>query len=86
MTTVKIVPVGLQFEDHMKAASRILVQIGEPLDADAYAALDNPDPRTKMDLLLHDLELAMKPLILNVPEDKYEDIVEKLRSARRPAR
>jgi 1-acyl-sn-glycerol-3-phosphate acyltransferase len=79
---IKIVPVGLQYEAHMTAASRILVQIGEPVDVEKYLAMENVDQRTKMDLLLHDLFNAMNPLILDIPEEGYESLVEKLKAVR----
>jgi hypothetical protein len=79
---IKVVPVGLQYEDHMRAASRVLVQIGEPIEVEKYLAMENVDQRTKMDLLIHDLFNAMKPLLLNIPESGYESLVERLNAAR----
>lgn len=77
-----IIPVGIQYEDHMKAASRVLVQIGDPLEVDTYEATDDADNRTKMDLLIHDLRHSLSQLILDIPEEDYENIVQKLRAAR----
>jgi len=78
---ITIIPVGLQYEDHTRPASEILVNIGKGLKVKDYFP-NGDDPRPALEKLISDLEEKMKLLILNIPEKDYDKWVKKWKAAR----
>lgn len=71
---LKVVPVGLQYEDHFARGSRMLVSFGEPISVADYQALFQETPRKAYEALLADLSDRMKGMVLHIPNDRYEEV------------
>jgi len=68
---VKIVPVGIQYEAHAMAGSRVLVSFGESFSVNELTR-EEIDPRKKAELILEKTSNAIKPLLLDIPLMDYE--------------
>jgi 1-acyl-sn-glycerol-3-phosphate acyltransferase len=75
---LKIVPVGIQYEDHAKFRSRVLVTFGEaiPVVPHHAASADNGQPLIKdeldSDTLVNKTSNGLKPLMLHIAGDGDE--------------
>lgn len=70
LPAVKIVPVGLHYENHTAFRSRVLVSFGKPITITKNYFDVNPVQQT--DLLLKTVADEITPLILSIPEATYE--------------
>lgn len=71
-----IVPVGLEYQDYFKFRSKLLVNIGRPINVGEFVA-DKEEETTAiiMRSLLQELENRMKETIIYIPDDeRYESI------------
>ncbi|NOS93601.1 MAG: hypothetical protein HOP30_16910 [Cyclobacteriaceae bacterium] len=68
---VKVVPVGIQFESHAFAGSRVLVSFGKAIDVPKL----NPTIhiQTQYDQLIQQTHAAVKSLMLHLPAQTYEE-------------
>ncbi|QCK14682.1 lysophospholipid acyltransferase family protein [Mangrovivirga cuniculi] len=62
---VKIVPVGIHYEDHFESRSRVLITIGDPVLIKDHVPAFIQNERQGYENLLEDLSRKMKTLILN---------------------
>lgn len=70
-----IVPVGLQYENHLRSGSEFLISYGKPIATADYHQLFEEQPAKAINALLHDLKESMLPLILHIePTEKYDAI------------
>lgn len=69
---VQIVPLGVQYESHMNFRSRVLVTFGKPIPAREYMSREK-SAQENMDALVGAVEESLKPLILNIPSDRYKE-------------
>lgn len=69
---VQIVPLGVQYESHMNFRSRVLVTFGKPIPAREYMSGEK-SAQENMDAIITAVEENLKPLILNIPTDRYHD-------------
>ncbi|MCX2742525.1 lysophospholipid acyltransferase family protein [Mangrovivirga sp. M17] len=73
---VKIIPVGIHYEDHFESRSRVLVNIGTPLEVKDHIPNYNQNERLGYDSLLEDLSSKMKELIFNFDSpSNYESMI-----------
>jgi 1-acyl-sn-glycerol-3-phosphate acyltransferase len=63
---VRVLPVGLNFEDKAAPRTRVLVRIGAPIDVDAWRPADGEGP---VDGLTRDIDEAMRAVTLNFASD-----------------
>jgi len=70
---VKIIPTGLQYDDHSRFRSNLLVNFGDPISLADYADIYKEDPVAATDKLLKDLSEKMSELIINIPAGKSYD-------------
>ncbi len=69
---VAVVPVGIHYESHDGFRSRVLIQFGKPV----YVAPDTTlELQQQLNLFTEKIAIAMKPLLLHIPDDRYEDLV-----------
>lgn len=72
---LKIVPVGLQYEDHLHSGSEFLISYGKPIATANFQQQFEEQPAKAINALLHDLRESMLPLILHIePTEKYDAI------------
>lgn len=80
-----IVPVGLQYEHHLKSYSEVLISFGTPIPVGNYSQLYAVNPAQAINRLVADLAPAMRELIVHIPESlEYDAVVTNLLSG--PAR
>ena len=68
---VKIVPVGIQYDDHKKFRSRVLISFGEAISV-SEVLQSNLNAPEKFEILLDKTSQAIKPLILHIEQPDYE--------------
>lgn len=64
---IRIVPVGLTFEDKTRFRSRVLMQVGSPLDAAPELELYASDPKAAVRSLTDRIRRALAAVTLNFP-------------------
>ncbi len=67
---VKIVPIGIQYEDHHAFRTRVLVNFGPAISVSEYVN-QNKSQQENLDALIKITADALKPLILLVPAEGY---------------
>lgn len=76
---VAVVPVGIHYESHDGFRSRVLIQIGKPV----YVSPDTTlELQQQLNLFTEKIAAAMKPLLLHIPDDRYEDLVPLIQKSR----
>ena len=74
---IKIVPVGINYDSHLKYPSSTSIYFGEPIDANQYFNIKNPDLQFKE--IISVVTKAMKKLTLHVDDvENYDAIIQKL--------
>lgn len=78
---VQIVPVGIQYESHTHFRSRVLVSFGKPIPARQFMNRESSN-QENLDRVIKVCEENLKPLILNIPVEYYEEGVKYLQTHR----
>jgi hypothetical protein len=65
-----ILPVGLQFSAHMRSGSRVRITFGKVIPVDM--------PSSQSGKLTKSVESALKELIVDIPNDGYEGVLQRL--------
>jgi hypothetical protein len=65
-----ILPVGLQFSAHMRSGSKVRITFGKVIPVDM--------PSSQSGKLTKSVESALKELIVDIPNDGYEGVLQKL--------
>lgn len=73
---VKVVPVGLNFEDRDKFLSRVLVRFGDPIDARDFAAAYAEDERGAARAMTDAIQAGIRDAAVHVHDLRYERLVE----------
>lgn len=81
--TLRIVPVGIQYEDHTRFQSEVLLSFGEPIVANEYQNDFEYDTLKGTVKLLEDLRKKISSLIIDIqPVDQYDEKLESLKKVR----
>jgi len=67
-----IVPVGIQYSAHKKSGSLVKISIGKPIPVD-------PDPAQAIKLT-RQVETALKSMVVDLPNDNYDETLQRLLS------
>jgi hypothetical protein len=70
-----IVPVGLNYEDHLRSHSDVLIIFGEPISVQSYQNRYAEQPAKAGLQLMSDLKVAMKTLILHISNLVEHDVL-----------
>lgn len=82
---LKIVPIGLQYEEHLHSYSDLLVSFGQPIATADYRSIYEQNPAIAINRLLNELSGRMKKLIIHLePGPDYQIMATKLKQ--RPSR
>lgn len=77
---LKIVPVGLQYENHLNSGSDLLISFGEPIATHTYQQLYDESPAKAVQSLLEDVRAGITKLMVHVPESMhYESSINTLK-------
>jgi len=72
-----IIPVGVQYENHSAWRGRVLVTYGDPIAVGDFSKEYQNDPRKGTNLLLEKVHSQMKQLIVDIPENNYQETYKK---------
>jgi len=75
---LKIIPVGIQYENHTRIRSDVLLNYGRPLSIADYKDIHEMDPMQATDKLLNDLGFRMQKLIVDINKELDHDEVKKI--------
>jgi len=70
---LKIIPVGIQYENHSAWRGRVLVTYGDPIEVGNFSEEYQNDPRRGTNLLLEKVHSQMKRLIVDIPKNNYQE-------------
>ena len=75
---VRIVPVGLNFEDRDQFLSSVLVRFGEPILATNFADQYEEDSRETVRALTERIEEGLRGVIVNIEDERHDRLVKSL--------
>jgi 1-acyl-sn-glycerol-3-phosphate acyltransferase len=75
---IKIVPIGIYYQDHHKRGSGLFMQIGEPFSIKAFHEVYRENPAKAHNMLLENLGERLKKEMLHVQNDEAYDTIEVL--------
>jgi 1-acyl-sn-glycerol-3-phosphate acyltransferase len=73
---VKIVPVGLNFENRDRFMSKVLVRFGEPIDAGDYAQVHKVDERQAAEELTEHIAGELRQMATHIEGERVRSLVE----------
>lgn len=82
---IQIIPVGLNYENYINLRSRLLIRLGEPIDASKYLDLYRENPALAYNALIEELEVGMKKEMIQIDDEAYYSEYEMLREVFTPA-
>jgi 1-acyl-sn-glycerol-3-phosphate acyltransferase len=75
---VRIIPVGLNFEDRDQFLSSVLVRFGEPIVASEYADTYADSPQETVRQVTERIEDGLRSVIVTIEDERHEWLVESL--------
>jgi 1-acyl-sn-glycerol-3-phosphate acyltransferase len=75
---LKIVPVGLHYEEKERFRSAVWIKVGEPIDAAAWLARHDGDEHLAMRTLTTELNVRLKGVVLHLDEVSWQPLLEDL--------
>lgn len=74
---VTIVPIGMNYDKHWAFRNNFYMNVGEPFLVSEYKEVYRQDTNEAMNKLKDKLANHLRPLILNIDKDNYEEVEEK---------
>ena len=75
---LKVVPVGLHYEEKARFRSAVWIKVGEPVDAAEWLAQNQGDEHLAMRTLTAELNARLKSVVLHLDEAAWEPLLEDL--------
>ena len=75
---LKIVPVGLHYEQKERFRSAVWIKVGEPVDAAEWLAKNEGDEHLAMRTLTTELNARLKSVVLHLDEEGWQPLLEEL--------
>jgi 1-acyl-sn-glycerol-3-phosphate acyltransferase len=75
---IKIVPVGLHYEEKERFRSAVWIKVGEPVDVAAWLAQNGGDEHHAMRTLTTELNARLKSVVLHLDEAEWQPLLEPL--------
>ena len=75
---LKVVPVGLHYEQKERFRSAVWIKVGEPVDAAEWLAQHGGDDHLAMRTLTAELNSRLKAVVLHLDEAEWEPLLEQL--------
>ncbi len=72
---IKVIPIGLHFFSRSRFRSRVLVNIGKPLDLTSYFELNKKDNGDAVQQLTNDIQRSLEDLTVNISHLELDDLV-----------
>src|SRR5688572_2852424 len=77
-TSLKLVPVGLNYQRKEQFRSAVWIRIGEPIDVNAWLARQTGDDRQLVRELSAELDRRLKELVVHLDEASWEPLLDDL--------
>jgi len=77
---LKIVPIGLHYEEKERFRSAVWIKVGEPVDAAAWLAQNAGDEHVAMRTLTVELQARLKTVVLHLDEAGWQPLLEDLQA------
>lgn len=78
-TSVKIVPVGLEYSNYRSFRSKLFVNFGKPIDVTEYQEAYKENQAKALQLLKDDLEKALRGLMIDIHSEEHYSLIEELK-------
>lgn len=75
---VKIIPVGLEYTDHIKYQAKLFINYGQPIEVSDYISLYKENPSKAILQLKRRYEDEVKKLMIHIPNEEYYETYENL--------
>lgn len=75
---IKIVPVGLHYEDKERFRTAVWIKVGEPIDVAAWLAQNGGDEHLAMRTLTAELNTRLKSVVLHLDEAEWQPLLDHL--------
>ena len=76
---IKIIPVGLDYSNHQKARSTLVVKFGKPIEVRKFKELYLENPQKGMRALKEEISDRIKELMLHIETSQYYDLYNRIR-------
>ncbi|MCG8603540.1 1-acyl-sn-glycerol-3-phosphate acyltransferase, partial [bacterium] len=75
---VKVLPVGLYFFSRSRFRSRVLVNIGRPIDLEPFIKLNQQDNREAVEAFTHEIQDRLEKITVNIRHEELDPFVRDL--------
>lgn len=73
-----VVPMGLNYSDHLKFQGDMLINIGKPIPVENYIEQYKVNPGKALIAIRNDLRKAMRETVIDIRNDEYYDLIKGL--------
>ncbi len=80
---IRIVPVGIDYDDYVHCRSRQLINFGDPISVDEFLDDYRENPAIGLNKIKDKLAECMKPLMINIESEEYYELIDSLRVVNR---
>jgi len=80
---IKIVPVGIDYDDYVHCRSRQLINFGDPISVDDFLNDYRETPAIGLNRIKERLAGCIKPLMINIESEEYYELIDSLRVVKR---
>ena len=80
---IRIVPVGIDYDDYVHCRSRQLINFGDPISVDDFLNDYRENPAIGLNRIKERLAGCMKPLMINIESGEYYELIDSLRVVKR---
>lgn len=76
---LKIIPVGVNYEDHLRSRTRLLINFGKPVDVLPYKERNEADPLKALMALKDEVQEAIRPLMTDIKATTHFEMADDMR-------
>lgn len=76
---IKIIPIGLDYSNHQKARSTLVIKFGKPIEVRKFKELYLENPQKGMRALKEEISDRIKELMLHIETSQYYDLYNRIR-------
>lgn len=76
---LKIIPVGLNYEEHLRSRTRLLINFGKPIDVLPYKERNEADPLKALIALKDEVQEAIRPLMTDIKATTHFELADDMR-------
>lgn len=76
---LKIIPVGINYEDHLRSRTRLLINFGKPIDVLPFKEQNEADPLKALLALKDEVQEAIRPLMTDIQASTHFELADDMR-------